>query len=473
MTTAVGATHASPLLTNQAKRGLSRRQLIGGAAAGLAAYTIVPRHCLGGRGETSPNEKIRIATVGAGGQAGWNINELEKTGQVEFVALCDVDTERAGKNLTRFPQARIFRDFRKMFDEMDRSIDAVLVATPDHVHAVAAMAALKRGKHVYCEKPLAHSVHEIRELMKAARENKVITQFGNQGHSFASSRTFCEWIWDDAIGKVHIIHAGCASPNSALDHLSEVGTPHPVPATLDWDLWLGPAAFRAYNPMYCPGKWRSWMPFGTGTPGDWTCHVVDPVFWALDLGAPISVQAQAKDYDPIKHADTFPRGSIVKHLFPAKGDRGPVTLYWYSGTEAIPHPEGLEPERKVPATGAIVLGDKGGISYGSHGAGSARLFPETKMRAYQEKLKSTPVRRPLPRPGRNHHQDWLHAIRTGKPAGSDFSYGGPLTEIAMLSIIAIRMLGQELKWDAQNMRFTNSPEATALLTPQFRAGWTL
>ena len=185
------------------------------------------------------------------------------------------------------------------------------------------------------------------------------------------------------------------------------------------------------------------------------------------------MQAQAKDYDPVKHADTFPRGSVVKHLFPAKGDRGPITLYWYSGIEAIPHPDGLEPDRKVPGTGAIVLGDKGGISYGSHGAGSARLFPETKMREYQEKLKSTPVKRPLPRPGLNHHQDWLSAIRTGKPASSDFSYGGPLTEIAMLSIIAIRLLGQELKWDAQNRRFTNSPEATALLTPQFRAGWTL
>ena len=454
-------------------RRLSRRRFVGGTAAAIAAYTIVPRHCIAASGQTSPNEKIRIAIVGAGGQGGWNINQLEETGQVQFVALCDVDTQRAGENLTRFPQAKIFRDFRKMFDEMDKSIDAVLVATPDHTHAVASVAAMKRGKHVYCEKPMAHSVHEVREMMRAARENKVMTQLGNQGHSWDSSRVFCEWIWDDAIGKVHTIHAACSAANSAMDHLSDVGAEHPVPPTLDWDLWLGPAPFRSYNPMYCPGRWRSWMPFGTSTPGDWTCHVVDPVFWALDLGAPVSVQARAKDYDPVKHADTFPRSSVVKHQFPAKGDRGPITLYWYSGSEGIPYPDGLEQGRTVPGTGAVVLGDKGGITYGSHGAADARLFPETKMREYHEKLKSEPVKRPLPRPGLNHHQDWLNAIRTGRPAGSDFSYSGPLTEIALLSIVAIRMLDQELKWDARNMRFANSAEATSLLTPQFRPGWTL
>jgi predicted dehydrogenase len=454
------------------EKRLSRRQFVGGTAAAIAACTLVPRHCIAASGQVSPNEKIRVAVVGAGGQGAWNIGQLDETKQVDIVALCDVDLQRAGDTLAKFPQAKVYRDFRKMFDEMD-NIDAVLIATPDHTHAVAAVAAMKRGKHVYCEKPMAHSVHEVREMMRLAREHKLMTQLGNQGHSWDSTRTFCEWIWDDAIGKVRTIHAGCNAPNSAMDHLSEVGSEHPVPATLDWDLWLGPAKFRAYNPMYCPGTWRSWMPFGTGTPGDWTCHVVDPVYWALDLGAPVSVQAKAKDYDPVKHADTFPKGSIVTHQFPAKGDRGPITLYWYSGTEGIPRPDGLEEGRTVPQTGAVVLGDKGGIMYGSHGAGESRLFPETKMRAYYEKLKSEPVKRPLPRLGASHHQDWLNAIRTGKPAGSDFSYSGPLTEIAMLSIIAIRMLGQELKWDSQAIRFTNSAEATALLTPQFRAGWTL
>jgi predicted dehydrogenase len=452
---------------------LSRREFISGIAATAAACAIVPRRCVAGSGETPPNEKIRVAVVGAGGQGSWNIGQLQETRQVDLVALCDVDTQRAADSLAKFPQARFYRDFRRMFDEMDKAIDAVLIATPDHTHAVVAAAAMKRGKHVYCEKPMAHSVHEVREMMRLAREHKLMTQLGNQGHSWDSTRIFCEWIWDDAIGKVHTIHAGCNAPNSAMDRLAEVGTEHPVPATLDWDLWLGPAKSRAYNPMYCPGSWRSWMPFGTGTPGDWTCHVVDPVYWALDLGAPVSVQAKAKDYDPVTHADTFPKGSIVTHQFPAKGDRGPVTLHWYSGTEEIPYPEGLEQGRTAPKTGAVVLGDKGGIMYGSHGAGDARLFPEPKMQAYREKLKSQALKKPLPRLGMSHHMDWINAIRTGRPAGSDFSYSGPLTEIAMLSIIAIRRLGQELKWDSQAMRFTNSPEATALLTPQFRTGWTL
>jgi hypothetical protein len=194
--------------------------------------------------------------------------------------------------------------------------------------------------------------------------------------------------------------------------------------------------------------------------------VVDPVFWALDLGAPATVQAQAQGYDPKQHADVFPKGSIVKFEFPARGKRGPVTLIWYDGTEKIPHPEGLEPNRNVPATGAVVLGDKGGITYGSHGASNVRIFPDEKMKAYKQPLKT------LPRP-KNHHTDWLEAIRNGKPAGSDFSYGGPLAEIALVGIIAMRMLGKKLEWDNAKMRFTNSDEANQFLNPPYRTGWTL
>ncbi|MFI5380052.1 MAG: Gfo/Idh/MocA family protein, partial [Tepidisphaerales bacterium] len=285
----------------------SRRQFVGGAAAAAATFTIVPRHCLAAAGQVSPNEKINIATIGVAGQAGWNIDELDKTGQINFVALCDVDTRRTAKTYARFPQAKPYTDFRKMLDEVEKKVDAVLVATPDHIHAVAAVAAMKRGKHVYCEKPLAHSVWELREMMKAAKDNKVMTQLGNQGHSSGDIRRFCEWVWDGSIGKVHTIHAGCDAGNSAMDQLAVLDQQEEVPKELDWDLWLGPTQVRPYHRAFCPGSWRSWMPFGTGTTGDWTCHVVDPVFWALDLGAPISIQAKADNYDPKKHAMTFPR----------------------------------------------------------------------------------------------------------------------------------------------------------------------
>jgi len=448
------------------RRTLSRREFVGGVGGALATLTIGCRHVSTVRGRIPPSEKLNVAFVGVGGRGGSNLKELSDEDGVNVVALCDVDADRVGRASKQFPEAKQYRDFRKMLDEMDKTIDAVAVSTPDHTHAVALMAAIKRGKHVYSEKPLAHSVYEIREIVKAARKHGVITQLGNQGHSFDTIRTFCEWIWDGAIGNVHTIHAGCGAINTGMDQLPFLKEQRPIPPALDWDLWLGPAQFRPYHPAYLPGRWRGWTPFGNGTIGDWVCHVVDPVFWALDLGAPVTVQAQAQGYDPKEHADVFPKGSIVKFEFPARGNRGPVTLFWYDGTEKLPHPDELEPEKNVPGTGAIVLGDKGGITYGSHGAGGVRIFPDEKMKAYRQPEKK------LPRP-KNHHADWLQAVRAGKPAGSDFSYGGPLTEIALIGIIAMRMLGKKLEWNSQKMRFTNCPEANQFLNPPYRKGWTL
>jgi predicted dehydrogenase len=353
-----------------------------------------------------------------------------------------------------------------MFDEMEKSFDAVVVATPDHCHAVAAMAAIKHGKHLYCEKPLAHSIHEVRDLMRAAREHKVVTQLGNQGHSFESIRFFCEWVRDGAIGNVHTIHAGCNARNSGIDELPHLKEEHPVPPTLDWDLWLGPAQMRPYHPAYLPGSWRGWVPFGNGTVGDWTCHVVDPVFWALDLGAPATIQANVKDYDFKTQGDAYPKGEVITYEFPAKGSRGPVLMHWYSGNEPIPRPPELESDEKSIETGAVVVGDKGTIVYGSHGAGQVRLIPQARMDAYQKPPKT------LPR-AKEHHQDWLQAIRNRTQAGSDFSYGGPLTEIALLGIIAIKMSGKKLEWDGLEGRFLNSPEANLLLNPPYRTGWSL
>ena len=441
----------------------SRRKFLQGAAGAVTAFTIVPDHVLGGAGRTAPSDKLNIAIIGVGGRGGASVNGC---GRENIVALCDVDTSRTKNAFEKHPGAKVYKDFRKMLDEMDNRIDAVAVCTPDHTNAVACMDAITRGKHVFCEKPLAHSIYEIRELVKAARKHKIVTQLGNQGHSSNSIRMFCEWIWDGAIGNVTEVHAACGANHCRINQLSKRNDTHDIPPELDWDLWLGPAKHRKYNPMYAPGSWRGWMPFGSGTIGDWVCHVVDPVFWALDLGAPTTIQAEADDYNPKKHADTFPSGSVITFQFPAKGKRGPVKLLWHSGERKIPRPDDLEAGRKVPQTGAIVIGDKGKIMHGSHGAGGVRIFPEAKMKAY--KLPEETIPRV-----RGHHQDWLQAIKNGGKPGSNFDYGGPLTELARLGIIAMQMLGQKLEWDSENMKFTNCDDANQFISPPSRQGWTL
>lgn len=442
---------------------LSRRRFLHRSAA-VAPFLLVPAHVVGRGAEPPPSRRLNIAGIGVGGMGAGDIATVAPGNNI--VALCDVDERRAAATFTKFPDARKFRDFRRMFDAMEKEIDAVVVATPDHTHAVAAMAALRRGKHLYCQKPLAHSVGEVRALMKAAKESGVVTQLGNQGHSFDSIRDFCEWIWAGAIGKVHTIHAGCNAVNSGVDQLASLSEKHPVPAGVDWDLWLGPARERAYHPAYLPGSWRGWVPFGNGTVGDWTCHVVDPVFWALDLGLPTSVQAEVGEWNPRTQGDAFPKGDHLVYRFPAKGDRGPVTMHWYSGTQRIPRPAELDPAEKDPDTGAVVIGDKGSILYGSHGAARVRLIPQSRMESFVRPART------LPR-GLEHHRDWLQAIVEGRKAGSDFSYGGPLTEVAMLGVIAMKFPGQRLEWDAAHARFTNVDEANAHVSPAYRAGWEL
>jgi predicted dehydrogenase len=442
---------------------LGRRGLLKTCAA-VAAVSIVPRHVLG-QGQTPPSEKITLAAVGAGGQAGGDIRELDKAG-TKLIAFADVDSRRATQSVELFPDAKRFQDYREMLEQVHEQVDAVLVGTPDHTHAVAATAAIKRRKHVYCEKPLAHSVWEVRELIRAAKEAGVVTQLGNQGHSFESVRVFKEWMLDGALGEVNLVHAGCRSSNSRIDQLPLLAEKHEVPPELNWDLWLGPAAFRPYSPLYVPSRWRSWRAFGTGTIGDWTCHVIDPIFWAFDLGAPASVQCNAEDWDPEKHSETFPRGSVLTFRFPAKAGRGPVTVKWFDGTTPIPRPDDLEEGRRMVETGAVVYGEKGCLMYGSHGASSPRILPETKMKAYKLPEKT------IPRAPRNsHHQDFVNAIREKRKAGSDFSYGGPLTEIALLGAISQLFPGKELKWDGQ--RFTNEAAANKHLKPTFREGWSL
>jgi len=444
--------------------GSTRRQFLRTAGAAAATFMIVPRHVVAGSGQTAPSDKPNLAAIGVGGMGGADLEALAPNTNV--VALCDVDSKRAADTFKKFPAAKQYQDFHQMLDEMDKSIEAVLVATPDHFHAVASMAAIRRGKHVYCEKPLAHSIHEVRTVMEAARKHKVVTQLGNQGHSFNSIRDFCEWIWDGAIGNVHTIHAGCEAVNSGLDQLPHLKEHYDVPATLNWNQWLGPAQERPYHPAYLPGTWRGWIPFGNGTVGDWTCHVVDPVFWALDLGAPTTIQAEVKDYDFKTQGDAFPKGEIITYQFPAKGKRGPVTMHWYSGSQHIPRPPELEKDENEIKTGAVVIGDKGTIVYGSHGAGQVRLIPEAKMLAYQKPAQTIPR-------VKEHHWDWLQAIKNGTKAGSDFSYGGPLTELALLGVIAIKLAGTKLEWNSKKARFSNCSEANEFINPAYRAGWKL
>jgi len=444
-------------------RIVSRREFLGGVSAAIGAFTIVPRNALGGPMYPPPSEKLNIACIGVGGRGGASVDGC--SGE-NIVAMCDVDMRSAAGQYNKYPNAKKYTDYRRMFDEMSSDIDAVTVATPDHTHALPAMAALRRGKHVYCEKPLAHSIYEIREMMKEARKQKVVTQLGNQGHSFDTIRMFCEWIWDGAIGDVTEVHAACSANHCRIRQLSKRSEVHEIPRELDWDLWQGPAKERPYNPMYLPGSWRAWTPYGSGTIGDWICHVVDPVFWALHLGAPSTIQAEVKNYDPKEHADTFPDYSIITFQFPGKGTRPPVKLLWHSANAKIPRPPMLDEGRNVVDTGAVVYGTKGAIMYGSHGAGGLRIIPEEKMRQYKQPEQKIPR-------VKGHHEDWLDAIKNGKQAGSNFDYGGPLTELARLGIIAMQLPGEKLEWDGPGMTFKNNEAANALITPPRRKGWEL
>ena len=440
------------------RRGFLRR-----ATTAVAAVSVVPSYVLGLKGAISPNNKLNIACIGIGGRGADDISGVSRE---NIVALCDVDARRAVATYKKFPQAKQYQDFRRMLDQVEKQIDAVVVATPDHTHAVALMRAMKMGKHVYSEKPLAHSIHEVRELIQAARHYKVVTQLGNQGHSFDSIRTFVEWIKDGAIGTVREVHALCGSSYGRLDQVEKVREGQPVPDGLDWDLWLGPAQFRPYHSAYVPGRWRGWRPFGTGVLGDWTCHVIDPVFWALELDAPTRVAAETFEYDPKKHFDTFPAETVIRYDFPARGARPAVKVTWYDGGQRPPRPEELEPGKQLPDTGAMVVGDKGKILYGSHGAGNLRLIPASRMQAYQKPAPTIPRS-----PG--HYEEWIAACKNGQPAGSNFNYGGPLTEVALVGAIATLFKDQQLEWNSQQARFTNCPEANQYIDPPYRRGWNL
>ena len=450
---------------------INRRRFLQRTGGGVALFSILPSRFVHGAETATPGGKVNVAGIGIGGRGADVINEIAGLGQ-NMVALCDVDEKYAAKQFAKYPKAKRFTDYRVMLDKMDSEIEAVIIGTPDHTHAVIAMEAMKRGKHVYCEKPLAHSIEEVRKLTAAAQEHKVVTQLGNQGHSSDSIRRLCEWVWAGAIGKVHTVHAGCDAFKNVycqIPNLPKLAEQHEVPSTLNYDLWVGPVEHKPYSPLWVPWNWRGWLHFGGGTIGDWICHVVDPAFWALDLGAPSSVLAEVKDYDPVKHGATYPPGTKITFEFPAKNERAPVKLVWHDGDISIPKPEGFPDDEKVPGTGAILIGDQGMIVHGSHGAGSCHLVPDTLNEKYAgENMPAEKIKRV-----RGHGWDWIEAIRSGRQAGSHFGYGGPLTEIGLLGLIAIRYPGQKLEWNSDAMRFTNNTEATRHVRAHYRDGWSI
>ena len=443
---------------------ISRRQFLQASATVAAPFMIVPRHVLGGVGHTPPSEKLNIAAIGAGGQAAADLHELRSQ---NIVALCDVDDERAAESFELFSKASRYKDFRKMLEKEDKNIDAVLVAVPDHCHAVASIAAIKMGKHVYCEKPLTRTVHEARAVAKVAREAGVATQMGNQGMAFEGNRLINEWIWDGAIGPIHEVHVWSDRPthNGKLFWAQGVERPTdalPVPPTLDWDLWLGPAPYRDYNPAYAPFKWRGWWDFGSGGLGDMGIHNIAPVFSALKLTAPTAVDSSST----LVYKDSLPLASTVHYEFPERGDMPPVRLHWYDGGMLPPRPEELdEGEELDREDGILFVGEKGKILVEGWGGNEPRLIPKSRMKEYRQPEKS------LPRSA-GHHKEWIEACKGNGTTRSNFDFAGPLTEAVLLGTLSVRT-GRRLLWDAENMKVTNDSEANALLHYKYREGWSL
>jgi predicted dehydrogenase len=353
----------------------TRRRFLAAAAGTVASFSIVPRGVVAGADQPPPSERLNIAGIGVGGQGAGVLRQMAELGQ-NIVALCDVDSRHAGGTFRAYPQAETFQDYRVLLDRR-RDIDAVVIATPDHTHAPATLMALRAGKHVYVEKPMAHSIEEARVMTQVAKQTGLVTQVGNAGHAGEGLRLTREWIQAGLIGPVREVHCWSDRPgkfwNQNLPRPTE--TP-PVPDTLDWNLWLGGAPERPYHPVYCPRSWRGWFDFGTGAMGDMAVHNMDPAFYALDLDAP--VRAEARTSQPLM-AESYPAWSVITYHFAARGDRPAVRVTWYDGGQMPPRPADLEPDRQLPDNGILFVGDRGTL-LGGGWAGTPRLVPESRMR---------------------------------------------------------------------------------------------
>jgi predicted dehydrogenase len=420
-----------------------RRDFLKGVAAFGAASAV------GSRAKAGPNDKLNIGIIGTSGRALSNIEGVEGE---NIVAICDIDDRLIDEAKSKFPKAKAFEDFRKLI-EMP-GIDAVVVSTADHTHAPASAMALRMGKHVYCEKPLTHSVYEARTVARLAKESKLATQMGTQIHATDNYRRVVEVVRSGAIGPITDVHVFCTGKTwSGGKRPTE--TPS-VPSYLKWDLWLGPAPERPYHSTYLPANWRRWWDFGNGTLGDMACHVMDLPFWALDLRYPSTIEAMG----PPPDSETTPVGLEVKYTFPASGDRRPVNLTWYDGDRK---PKVLA-ENKLPnwGLGVLFVGEKGMLlaDYGR-----LKLYPEPEFKDFTMPPSTIPK-------SIGHHAEWIAACKDGRPTTCNFDYSGALTETVLLGNVAYRT-GKKIEWDGPNMKALNCPEADAFLRRDYRKGWTL
>lgn len=469
-------------MLNQSKRtrqqSLTRRRFLRNSAI-AAGCCIVPCSVLGARQsrgaareKRSPNERLNVAGVGLGARG---LGNVEKCEGANVVALCDVDLRLAATAFEQYPKAAKHQDYRRMLDRQ-KGIDAVLISTPDHTHAVIAAEAMKRGKHVYVETPLAHDVWEARELARLARETGVTTQMGNERHSGAGIRRAVEMLFGGGLGPIRNVHCWTNRPQWPQG----IGRPRaktPVPNGLDWDLWLGPAPERAYDPAYHPYRWRGWLDFGTGALGAMGCHLLDVAFWGLELG-------QAKSFSVAAEStgigdETYPEASTIRYRFPARGDLPPVEITWYDGGRQPPPPDGLPYLRELGSNGTMFVGRQHTMLFGptvfgtNPGQVGPRTIPEfTPIEAKRPYEKIPPVPEGSWTKGNRHVQEWIAACKAGKQPCASFDYSARLTEMVLLGNVALQA-GKPIEWDAEKMQITNVPEANRFIRREYREGWSL
>jgi predicted dehydrogenase len=459
-------------------RRTNRRQFLQQTAAAGIGFWVAGGVAL--KAKDGPNDKIRFACIGVGGKGGTDSSHAALFGDV--VAICDIDDKTLDRkaNSEKFKTAKKYNDFRTMFDEMAKSFDAVTVSTPDHMHAPAAVMAMKAGKHVYCQKPLCHDVYEARVMRETAAKMKLATQMGNQGTANATLRTGVEVIQSGALGAIKEVHVWTNRP--VWPQAPKVTTrpkPEEPPAHVHWDVWLGTAPVRPYSgeiqdnkhPPYHDFNWRGWWDFGTGALGDMACHTMNMPFMALKLGFPDSVVAECGDLNP----ETYPGWATVTYQFPARGDLPAVKLVWYEGQKDgkknLP-PEDLLQGEKAGGSASLIIGDKGTMyspaDYGERWV----LLPKKQFEGF-EKPKPTLPRHKTDKDDENQKADWVAAIKGGPKALANFDYAGMLAETVLLGNVAIRQHGKKLVWDGPGMKISNNAEADKLLKREYRKGWTL
>ncbi|WP_282122994.1 Gfo/Idh/MocA family protein [Algibacter mikhailovii] len=448
------------------KTNVSRRSFLGRTAMASVGVVVLPSLL-----SLSPNNKLNIAAIGVGNRGGQNLKVVAKTNNI--VALCDVDDFFLQKAGADFPQAQKFVDFRKMFDQMSKEIDAVLISTPDHTHFAATMIAMQLGKHVYVEKPLAHNIWQLRTLKKAANHYGIISQMGNQGHTTEGIRLIKEWYDADVLGEVKEVHAwrGENKFKPGYYFTKPESFPAPkqnVPSNLNWDLWLGPVANRPFNSVYAPKSWRGFYDFGLGQLGDWACHTMDAPYWALDLGAPHKVKAEIPEAG-FNHQSFIPDASTVTFSFKKRGAKPPVKLVWHEGYKK-PNIE-IKPEWGIKELnsggGMLMIGSKNTLMTGARPEKPRLLVSDEE---WAEFLKNAPEKT-IPRVGHNQpHKEWLNAIKNNTQPGSNFDYATGLTEMALVGVMAQRFSGL-IKYDGVHMKIKNRPELNGYIKESARDGW--